>query len=364
MHLLLADNYDAWKQDPAGFFNRHRDLFKSIIRKQYFRGHLNDDELEETIGLIGQRMNGSTASKSLNTYSRKATFLIFYIKILDSEIIAFSQEEDILLLNTAPRILFLKYKPLVSFILAQIATTRKHVAVIKHDLEQELMLELISKTAYIKKHYKPNMLFRNYVWSIIYYSLLNQLKSKKWKRFAGDSLDQVFEMTDQATDHDFIFCLHDGFRQLAHIMHSYEKQRPKLELFLKIVFSIPVSCSDLYVLFKHEDEPPPKEEIEKACMDLNYKNQAAGFNQTERFAIVSRLLNRAFNKKTKTDSFLHWVNEQIQKIIEKLNTGGARCFNRETFAMLLEMYFMKYCDGNALNNGMKVVNIGKEIYRK
>ncbi len=352
-------SFDTWKKDPAGFFNLQEEWFARIIRKHYFCGHLTEKKREEAIRLIKQRMCGSSAINSLKTYSGRATFTVYYIKILKNEITAYSQDEDITLLNTAPRELVLKYKPLVDFIVSKAASTYKAVFEIKHDLEQEVLLSLFDKTDYIKKHYNQKTLFRNYLWSIIYYTLLNHLKSRKWKHITLDGLDYVFDIADKIEDHDFVFCLYDGFRHIDHIMHSYGKQRAKLEICLKVIFSIPVSSSDLCTLFTNHNEIPPTDELGKTCQELNQKTQAAGHNQTQRFAIISPLINKAFDNQSKSDSHLHWTNKQILIIIDKLNSGDTRCFNRETFSILLEMYFMKYYDSKPLNPAPKVVYINK-----
>lgn len=364
MLSLDANNYDAWKKDCAGFFNRHKDLFANIIKKKYYYGHLNDNKLKDLTRVIAKRMNSKSVRENLKTYNHKASFLVFYIKNLENEITDFSQEEDIMLLNTAPQNLILKYKPLIRLIITKIGKTRKDVLDIQNDLEQEIVLSFINKTDYIKRHYKPDMLFRNYFWSIVNYSLLNQLKSKKWKKYAGASLDHVFDLADKNDDHDVVFCLNEGFRQLGEIMISYGKKQAKLELCLKALLSIPSSCIDLYALFGNNNIVPPIHELEEACMDLNNKIQAAGFSQIQRFSIICPLLNMAFKTKSKANSYLHWTNCQFQIIIDKLNKGGVRCFNRETFSIFLEMYFMKYCDGKALNVNTKGVYIYKEEYKR
>ncbi len=355
-----SNNFDAWKTDPPGFFNRHHNLFTSIIHKHYFSGHLNEKKRKEATILIGQQMSSKPAVNSLKLFTGEASFIVYYLKILEKEIASFSQEEDLSLLKSAPKELILKYKPLVSFIISKVASRHKTVFEIKHDLEQEVLLSLFDKTGYIKKHYNHKMLFRNYIWSIIYYSLLNQLKSKKWNYTSIIGLDYVFELEDKAEDQDFIFCLYDGFRHLDHIMHSYGKQRAKLELCLKTVFSIPVSCNDLIALLADNAELLSKDELKKICRELNHKNQAAGYNQMERFAIIGPLLNKVFDTQSKSGSHLHWTNDQVHLVVNKLNNGGNRCFNRETFSILLELYFMKYYDSITSNSITNNVYNNKE----
>lgn len=355
MTTSLSDSFDAWKQDPEGFFRHHRRLFGHLIRKHGFYGHLNCNQFEGTVELIALRMTEQPAIKRLNVYAGTIPFLLYYIKILQREVVNLSQAEDADLLKNSPNTLILKYQPLMSFIISKVLASHNSTNDLKLDMEQEVILDLMDKTDYIIENYQDTMLFRNYIWSIIYNSLLNQLKSRKWKNHRVLPFSPMVYTYDE-TECDRVFYIDAGFKCFNEILFSYKNNRMKLEVCLKVILSLPFTCFDLKALFRPGDSSLLTTEIMQLCQELNEKTKAAGYNQGQRFAIIGPLLNKAFNTKALYESYLHWTNDQIQKMISKLNNGKPQQFNRETFAILAEMYFMKYYGGHAPNEQALIVD--------
>ncbi len=355
MTTSLSDGFDAWKQDPEGFFRHHRKLFGHLIRKHGFYGHLNCHQFEGTVALIALRMTEQPAVRRLNGYAGTIPFLLYYIKILQREVVNLSQAEDVDLLKNSPNTLILKYQPLMSFIISKVLASRNSSNDLKFDLEQEVILDLMNKADYINEYYQDTMLFRNYIWSIIYNSLLNQLKSRKWKNHRVLQFPPAVYAFDE-TDYDRVFYIDAGFKRLNEILFSYKNDRIKLEVCLKVIFSLPCTCFDLKALFSPGNSSLSTPELMQLCLELNEKTKAAGYSQSQRFAIISPLLNRAFGAKALHESYLHWTNDQIQHMISKLNNGKQQRFNRETFAILAEMYFMKFYGGHAPNEHALVVD--------
>ena len=342
MTTIAGDTFEAWKNDPAAFFRKHRDMLARITRKHCYFGHLNKHQFEKLIDRLEGRMAEESVVQEIRKYSGKAVFLVYYIRVLEKQVVILSQEDDVRLLHENPQNLMLKYQPLVSYIVSKVFYSNNHPASIQGDLEQEIIQELIEKADYIRGNYDPSLLFRNYIWSVINHSFLNQLKKRKWRFNFGYEQGPDAELQVQEIGSDYLLCLEDGFRQFREILHSYNHERAKLEICLKAAFSLPSLCSDFITLFDPAKSSFTEEEIETICRELNKSTRVNGFSQSQRFAIIEPLLSKAFKANARVESYLHWTNEQVAKIILKLNQNGLRCFNRDTFKILVEMYYMKY----------------------
>jgi DNA-directed RNA polymerase specialized sigma24 family protein len=347
MQATANDSFEAWEKDPGGFFGKHREMLARIARRHCFYGHLNQRSFEGLIEHLYVRMLEDSVAQEIRQYSGRAAFLVFYIRIFEKQVVALSQEEDIRLLNDDPKSLIIKYQPLVNFIVSKILFSKTHSASIQNDLEQEIIRELIEKADYIRANYNPSMLFRNYIWKVINNSFLNQLKKKKWQFNFGCDENETEEPEARETACDLLMCMDDGFRQLRDIILSYNHDRARLEICLKAAFSLPSTCSELLTAAGDGESGFTKQEIENICQALNNSTKAGGYNQAQRFSIIEPLLNRSFKINTRAESHLHWTNQQVARMILKLNQNGLRCFNRETFAILVEMYYMKYCSRQA-----------------
>lgn len=335
------DTFDEWQQDPAEFLRRHRGLVARIITKKGFYGHLNQKQLNETLDAIAGRMLQEAATQSLLKYEGKAAFLVYYLKILVNETVVYNQEEDMLLLEKDFNTLVMKYRPLINYLISKLIPGGSKYGEIKEEMLQETLTFILEKADYIREHYKPGKLFRNYFWSVIDHSLLNQVKQKKIKMGPINDPDLEKEIPAADLSSDQKLCIDDGYRHLRQIILSYNHEHPKLELCLKIVYSLKCTCNDLLAMFEKNADGQERE-FGVICDELNNSIKAKGFTQSRRFEVIAPVLNLADGTKTFAESYLRWTNERIAEIILLLNQKGLGCIDRKTFAVLVEYYFMDY----------------------
>jgi hypothetical protein len=339
------NSFDDWQQDPPEFLRKHKGLVHRIITKNSFHGHLNSKQLNETIEKIAGRMLEEAATQSLLQYEGKAAFLVYYLKILVNETVRYNQEEDMRLLEADFNTLVMKYTPLIAYLVSKLTISGGQEDDTRKGLEQETATGIMEKADYIRKHYKPEKIFRNYIWSVIENSLLNQVKVKKINLLPIEGVNLEKETPAPGFSADQSLCLEDGFRHLQQIILSYNHEHTKLELCLKTVYSLKCTCNDMLAMFDKNKEGQA-EEFGLICEELNKSLKAEGFTQSHRFEVIAPVLNLADGTKTFAESYLRWTNERIAEIILLLNQKGLRCIDRKTFAVLVEYYFMDYrCRG-------------------
>lgn len=335
------DTFDEWQQDQVQFLRRNKALAARIITKNCFYGHLNQKQLIETVDAIAGRMLEEAATQSLLQYEGKAAFLVYYFKILVNETVRYNQEEDMQLLEADFNTLVMKYTPLIAYLVSKLTIGGGQEDDTRKGLEQETATGIMEKADYIRKHYKPEKIFRNYIWSVIENSLLNQVKAKKINLLPIEGVNLEKDTPAPGFSADQSLCLEDGFRHLQQIILSYNHEHTKLELCLKTAYSLKCACDDLLAMFENGTEGQA-EEFGLIGEELNKSLKAEGFTQSRRFEIIAPVLNLADGTKTFAESYLRWTNERIAEIILLLNQKGLRCIDRKTFAVLVEYYFMDY----------------------
>jgi hypothetical protein len=336
------DSFDDWQQDPPEFLRKNKGLVHRIITKNCFYGHLNQNQLSEAVDAIAGRMLEEPATQSLLQYEGKAAFLVFYLKIAVNETVRYNQEEDMLLLGKDFNTLVMKYRPLIAYLISKLIPGGSNYDELKVDLEQETITSILEKAEYIRGHYIPGKLFRNYIWSVIDHSLINQVKAKKIIVEHPNDPNPEKETPAAGLSSDQKLCLEDSYRHLRQIILSYNHEHPKLELCLKTAYSLKCTCDDLLAMFDKNTEDQ-SEEFGLVCEELNNSIKAKGFTQSRRFEVIAPVLNSSDGTKTFAGSYLRWTNERIAEIILLLNQNGLGCIDRETFAVLVEYYYMDYC---------------------
>ncbi len=338
--------FESWENNPGGFLQNHREMLARVVgRSDYFR-HLNNREILEFVdNKLQQKMLEEGVQQQIRGFEGEPAFLVYYLRIAQKQFVDLSHEEDIWLLKNNPGNLSRKYEPMIDSIAHKVLSNTHYPAYLLDDLKQEFSEELIRKATYILSHYDTSLPLRSYLGKVIRNSFLNQLIKGKLKFCPGTPITRMVD--EQAADDlnpELKLCIKEGCRQFKDMLESYKHDRVRLEISLKTLLSLPVSCNDISALFNTDDTSPAPEEVEAVCRALNESVKAQGFNQAYRFSIIMPLLNRAFKTNTDAKSHLHWTNIRIAEIILNLNKKGLSCFDRNTFAEMVEQYFMKYSD--------------------
>jgi RNA polymerase sigma factor (sigma-70 family) len=236
--------------------------------------------------------------------------------------------------------LAVKYQSLVKYQVSKLVVSTNRQAHECDDMVQETLLALIEKKDYLREHFNPDKLFRNYLWTIIINILLNLLKSNQRYIHLNLDISAASGIQSEQWNPELQIGIKDSCRQFEKIISQYGNDRPKLELCIKTALSIPLSVRDVEELFHQKNEILSRE-AEILCEQLNKSTKSGGFSQGERFSLLAPLLRRYDKSQTNPASYLHWTNHQITQIILKLNMNGLNGYTKETFSILAEMYFIK-----------------------
>ncbi len=346
MQTTEFHSFEAWENNPGGFFQNHREMLAGTVgRSDYFR-HLNKREILEFVdNKLRLKMLLEEVQQQIREFDGEPAFLVFYLRIVQKQFDFLSHEDDIWLLKNNPGNLCRKYEPLIDSIARKVLSNAPYPTCHLDDLKQEFSEELIRKANCILSHYDTSRPFKSYLWKVIKNSFLNQLIKGKLKICTGTPIIRIVdEWAADDLNPELKLCIKEGCRQFNDILESYKHDRVRLEVSLKTLLSLPVTSNDIYALFNTDDASPAPEEVEAVCQVLNESVKAQGFNQAYRFSIIGPLFNRAFKTNTDATSHLHWTNIRIAEIILNLNEKGLSCFDRNTFAEMVEQYFMKYSD--------------------
>ena len=337
-------DFDRWGSDPGKFYLNHAQLFRRVIGKSCFTGHLDEQKHNRFLKEIRERMNSSHVMEQLQSFQQQSTFLVFFIVILKKEVTAYSQEEDLRILNGNFNLLMLKYQPLVKQICSRLLEFYEQLKPVSKDIHQQIMANLLFRKEKIVSSYKPDHLFRNFFWSIIKNEGKNLVTSELRKYSKTISLEEEFiNMINTGNSTDDGLLVQDALRLFHEKTLAYLHIRAKLILCLKIVHHIKIDAKDLTALFNHQIGKNYQHKVDKVIDIL--EGEIAGIDQAgilQRFMIVEELLNIAGQTETEAHSYWRWTNMQVNHIIEYLNNKYIMQFNRESFKVLIDLYFNNY----------------------
>lgn len=196
--------------------------------------------------------------KALNL---EQSFFIDTIRLHCRALLKNNDAEDIALLHDQPMQLVLKYQPMIAYVVhKQTANSQDIDTETKEDLVANIQAKLLQKTANDKlaKQYKGNALFSTYLYRVIYYNLIDELRQvnrhQKTSVLKEEAhLPQVSQYSQRSTTHiQYIGVIEQHLKRFSTLLKILgPKKRKRFEFALKIVYRMSLNAADIRGLYPH-----------------------------------------------------------------------------------------------------------------
>jgi DNA-directed RNA polymerase specialized sigma24 family protein len=348
---MTNSDYRLWKSSPQDFCLRYRSLLRRIMNKNCFVNHRCEKQKAAWEQAIFERMNSAEITGRLDNFGHRSTYLVFYSAIFKEVVLAKNQEEDEELLSKDFNKLILKYQPMAEIIVAKLSLYHQQPSGAHCDMVQQLLANLLEKKAIISSTYDHRRLFRNYIWKIAENEAKNLLKAEKRNQlFITEPELQPANLPENLNMAVNGIAVSEALEVLNCKILTYLHLRPKLLLCLKVLYDHAIVYADITLLFKHKT---PNH------FDLSGIESSSFFNQNEesgklvRFENIQPYLNLADETHTDANSYWRWANNEKNRLINYLNARHNMRFDRETFGLLLDAYFVNFI--NDIQSGHKIL---------
>jgi hypothetical protein len=334
-------DFKIWKSYPRRFYLTHQGMFTRIITKSTFSNHRSKALQVAWNEEIMMQMESQEIVLRLKKYKHKSTFLIFYSAILRDVVVSKSQEEDISLLKNDFNMLIVKYQPMAEIIVSGITSHCNLIQIPHADAVQQLLTNLLAKKETILASYDFQRLFRNYIWKIAENEAKNIIKAARRNKYNdsfNDDWSGKMNVTINASDNSLL--IHDAVETFHCKVLTYLDIRYKLLLCLKVLFDQRIFPDDIKLLFG-DNGIFSIYDFQTASSSLN-ELEKSDKGKYHRFELIRPFLNHADDSATDANSYWRWTNNEINKLIQSLNSRHSMEFNRETFGYLLDRYFENF----------------------
>lgn len=199
--------------------------------------------------------------------------------------------------------------------------------------KEDVEMAIIEK--FLKQQDKINDSFQNRSSIKTYYiAVINRMccevirsESKHWHSVSDVDMDRVIDSgpaIGMKADRPLI--LKKEIRRLSNVMLVFNEERCKVSLFLKYLFDIPMTDSEIREYTK-----------DKFGEVRTFFNRDEEMSQAEVYNALAHIANRVEGKEVKGDAIRMWMNKQIELILNRMNNHDESNHGRESLKILLEM---------------------------
>ena len=241
---------------------------------------------------------------------------------------------DLELLRNHPQDLIINYQPIIGIIVRRYISTGMFEHGELHDVIQTVNEHLLVKLPIIQKQYNGTTFVRTYVSAIIRNVCL-KMHEKETRALKpvplGDPPDKPI-LTDS-------FAIEHARQLIKAILQQYNhrNQLPKLLLFLKLRFRVPLLESDILSWYPS----CPKAKI--TLLLEKFGDEYEQMHENEIYHEVTPVANRAEGKSNTEEAMRKWTQSRITEIIELLNgTPEKWHFDEDSLKVLMEDFFSPF----------------------
>jgi len=150
---------------------------------------------------------------------------------------------------------------------------------------------------------------------------------KQWNTVVNDE-SPLKEMvgTTNALEAEKQLLLEQEVKRLENIMLFFNSEQPKLNLFIKTYFNIPLSKNDIYSYANSKED-----EVLSIIRESRSKSKGEMFNY------LADVVNLVENKAIGGDAVRIWFTNQVNTLIRRLNGNGLAQHDKESLSILLEL---------------------------
>lgn len=200
------------------------------------------------------------------------------------------------------------------------------------DILQELMRKYLEKQTKIIEGYKGNASPDTYLTAILYRMCCEIIRSeiKDWDQVNNDDPGYYLANIGARVSEEDKAIIDNEAEYLQKILLLFDDETYKIILFLKVLFGISVSVSDIkkYNKYYRRDQ-----------IDALLLNQTFEKNQ-EVYKVLEQVVNRSENKRIGGDAIRIWLNKRMDQMIDRLNGTIQRSkYDRKSLQILFEYTF-------------------------
>jgi DNA-directed RNA polymerase specialized sigma24 family protein len=244
-------------------------------------------------------------------------------------------DRDIELLHSKPEKLVAKHQKMIQ---AVAKTGLKNGWVPASEIDdaiQTISLELLGKMEAVRKNYDGRALLRTYLSQIAMNICKRYHKTKSPIQRSAESLDSL-PSRELVFDGVLIDEARDRFRA---ILLLYGHRLPKILLFLKLFFRIPIGSGDVLKCY-----PQCRNRDLDLLLRLFSGDYSSMFDR-QIMEILTPFVNKMEKSSTSPDAYRRWIALIIGEICDLLNGDPPTArFNRETVSLLFEDYCFRFSE--------------------
>ncbi len=238
---------------------------------------------------------------------------------------------DIALLRTDPHELLVRYQSTIRIIVKSYVRSGMFESSEFDDIVQHLNTELLEKLPRIQKQYNGMSLFRTYFSNIVRHACLSLHKKRQTDPVLLD-LERTSDLLESASAEHTLLIEHD-VRVFRAILDQFHSEKPKLLLYLKLMYRLPITRLDVVNWWPECPENDIIDLLRSVC------EEGETLTHRDVFVCLQPFINRAEMKDTSADATRHWVDKRIHLILRLLNgSPPTSAHNRETLGILLDDY--------------------------
>ncbi|OJJ16821.1 hypothetical protein BKI52_33495 [marine bacterium AO1-C] len=205
------------------------------------------------------------------------------------------------------------------------------------DLQQDLNIAFLTqKMAYIQKNYKPtDGLLISYFERAVYNKCIDisklSIHQQEHRKEALEGYMIEPHSSNPETQLMFQEILEEELRKFKDYLRLFTRTKFKLLLLLKLYARIVLEKEDVTNYCPKIAKPTLKEFLE--TYGVPYSNK----KDKEVYSEVIPIFNACDQKKNTADALRKWINDRTQELMEALNDGGKRTYDKEKLKNLIQM---------------------------
>ncbi|MDD3685914.1 MAG: hypothetical protein PHE56_04015 [Bacteroidales bacterium] len=195
------------------------------------------------------------------------------------------------------------------------------------DVKQSLAEKFFRKKESIINGFNHEAGVRTYISAVVYKMTLEIIREQnKTKNY--DEYGESYQSKNLNPEEKLI--LDDEKEYLKRVFESFDNDKSKMLIFLKIYFRIPITRKDFFQYCGFEDN---RILSEINCIDVNCTDK-------DIYQTLCRLNVLAGNKEVMPDAMRMYINQITDKVIKRLNGKHGRAgYSRESLGILMELVF-------------------------
>jgi len=199
----------------------------------------------------------------------------------------------------------------------------------REDVKMAVLEKFLDKKEQILNAFEGKSKLTTYLIAVINRMCCEVIRKEKkhWYAFVDDS-DGMYAQKECTTVYETSkkLLFKEEVQRLSNTMQFFNGSCAKVNLFLKLLFNIPITSKDIELY-----SPDKADMIKEFFIDVDNSKK------TELFEKMAHAQNIVENKNVGGDAVRIWLTKQIQTILQRLNGNEMSSHDKESLAVLFEM---------------------------